>query len=141
MGSDLDSLANDPDTHLNQGNQPNPLFTLEPFIPRLPHQAGRGGRRRRGQLIPRTRGNCETEQSITQEFPKNFIIKSPENKNLSTINTIKAHAELINAINGEPKSIVETRKGTILIQISNKEQSEKILKIKDLSGVPSRCRT
>ena len=128
----------DQETHLDRGNRMISVDTLEPFKPNLPHHSGRGGRRRkRGHLIPRTKENVRDKiDTIATEFPRNFIIKSPEDVNLSRIDTVTAHEELIQALNGKPKSITETRKGTLLVQTLSSQQSLNIMKITHLANTP-----
>ena len=84
-------LPYDQETHSDRGNRM--ISTLEPYKPNLPHHSGRGGRRRkRGHLIPRTTENMrDRKDTIDTEFPRNFIIKSPDDVNLSKIDTVSAH--------------------------------------------------
>ena len=127
----------DPETDqqnpLTHGSLPTVMETLLPYEPRPSSQRGGRGRRRRGTLVPQPIPPREQNNS---EYPRNFIISSTENVNLSTINTILAHRQLIEGIGGEPKSIIETRKGTLLIKVANRQQSERILNLKTLSSTP-----
>ena len=136
-GSESISLPTpyDQETHSEHGKHKISLETLDPYKPNLPHHSGRGGRRRRrGTLIPRTKENTKDKTDTTPtEFPRNFIIKSPEDVNLSRIDTVTAHKELIQALNGKPKSITETRKGTLLVQTLNRQQSQNIMNITKLA--------
>ena len=123
---------NDLTTDLDHRDIPASVETLLPYETSLPFR-GRG-RRKRGKLTPRTWKTPDSNNLTEIEFPRHFIIKSVEDVNLSTIDTITAHRELLHALNGEPKSITETASGALLIQVETRLQSENIQKITSLAN-------
>lgn len=72
-----------------------------------------------------------------KSFPKFFIIKAEnQEENLSDINVIKANRELIKGLNGtKPKKVDELRDGSLLVEISNEEQSTLVTKITRLDNM------
>ena len=131
--------ANQPPTGKTIGSLS--FATLQPYVPPTPPVfRGRGGVHTRG------RGTQQRSQRRTQEFPplnqseynsykKYFIIK-PTNPEIESLwnnhDTIDANDELENALRGAPQRVTELNNGSLLIEVANAQQSQKILQIKKL---------
>ena len=117
------------------------IETLEPYQPPRGQNNSRG-RGNRGRRIYRNQNNSNRtmpsfppltpETTDTKRF---FIIEGPENTKLwMDIDTISANQELIRALRGKPKRVSELREGDLLVEVANKEQSDRIRQIKKLGG-------
>ena len=102
------------------------IATLEPYS-----QSRRN--RRRGRRIM----NLEFNQMPFQETPykKFFTVKLNEEGDLRQVDIIQANRDLERMIGGRPNKISELNNGTLLIEVSNQQQSERMSQINQLSSL------
>ena len=62
-------------------------------------------------------------------YKRYFIIKSKSGSNIAEFNVIKANNELKAVIKRKPKAVTELRDGSLLVEVSNEQQSTRIQKI------------
>ena len=68
---------------------------------------------------------------ITNQYYKNFfVVKACNESNLAELDVIKANKELNSTIRGKPKRVSEFRDGSLLIEVSNEDQSRNIKNLK-----------
>ena len=128
------------------GRPINSPYIVEPYEPpsHQPSSSGRGNNRGRGTNRGRRRNQNNSNKIIpnyppllpeTTDTKRFFILKGPEDTKLwMDINTISANQELIKALKGKPKRVSELRGGDILVEVANKEQSDRIRQMKKLDG-------
>ena len=77
--------------------------------------------------------------SLTPEIIDNkrfFILEGPEETKLwKEIDVIPANKDLRKALKGRPKRVNELKNGNILVEVENKEQSDRIRRVKKLGGL------
>ena len=69
-------------------------------------------------------------------YKKFFTVKACNESNLAELDVIKANKELNKTLRGKPKRVSELRDGSLLIEVSNEEQSREIKKLKTLDSIP-----
>jgi hypothetical protein len=116
------------------------IETLEPYQPSRNRGRDRGhnGRRprpgRREPNFPTPAFPPLGHERHEADFKKFFYISSPSDVNLSSINVIKANDEIERAIQGRPKNINEVRSGQLIVEVSNRAQSQAITNLKTLDS-------
>lgn len=73
---------------------------------------------------------------VKEDYKKFFVIKSPNNADLTRMNIFKLNREIAAQLGGNPKRISHGREGTLQVEVRSKQQSEKILKMNMLMGDP-----
>ncbi|XP_018020253.1 uncharacterized protein LOC108676648 [Hyalella azteca] len=71
-----------------------------------------------------------------KQYNKFYTISANNGCHLSSIDVIAANREIENTLKGKPTKINETRSGTLLVEVTNCQQSRTITTIKSLAGVP-----
>ena len=114
--------------------------TLEPYNPSPSYGRGRGRGGRGGRT---NRRNYQmnfpplTQQEQINNYKRFYVIKpkNPEINIWKEANTIKANRQLEQILRGPPKRINELLNGTLLIEIANYTQSQKIVQINKLDNI------
>ena len=110
--------------------------TLEPYNPTL----GRGTYRNKNSTRrphQAYKEHLSLDKIFAPDFYKKFYVMKAINEiNLwKEVDVIAANKELEKYIKGTPKRITELKSGAILIEVSNKEQANKITQIKYLNNI------
>jgi len=93
---------------------------------------GRGRRSQRSQRPhERLQRNLDLFETMfsTRSFKRFFQITPNGDTNLSMIDTIRANNDLEVKLGGEPKKVTETRDGSLLVEVKNETQSQRIKNI------------
>ena len=64
-----------------------------------------------------------------QNYKRFFSIKANDERNLANINVIKANKQMSEQIKGKPRKVTELRDGSLLVEVSNEQQSKLIQSI------------
>ena len=100
---------------------------------------GRGNRPRITR--PRPHERYQESRRLFQEtftdkyYKKYFIIKATSGENLAEINVIKSYKYMTTELHGKPKLLSELRDGSLLVEVTNEEQSCLITNIRKLECV------
>ena len=110
--------------------------TLEPFSPSY-RGRGRGGNRGRNNLENRIKLR---DQIVLGNLPpadyKKYIMKAHDECNLwKASETIIANRELKRYLKGAPKTVTELKNGSLLIEVTNREQAIKVKQITHLNNI------
>ena len=124
--------------HLPSGNAETSYSTLEPYIP---NPRGRGRGAYRGRNSPKKPHQTYKEHLPlpninTSNFKKFHVMKPMDDINLwKTVDTIAANKELVKYLKGNPIRVTELKNGSLLIEVANSDQANKIKQIKRLNNV------
>lgn len=128
-----------PDTATEILPRPNSVATLQPYDPprSFGRGRGRGGQGSRTNRRPNYQINFPPLNPQDQSNYKRFYIIKPRNPEINIwkeVDTIKANRELERILKGPPKRITELLNGTLLIEVANFTQSQKIVQINKLDN-------
>ena len=150
-GTKASTLKTTPGTVMDHPSDLSPqksssVLTLEPFIPDSALSGSLSRRKDKNQRVKssnRMKPNVNQVEILPGVYEPNaynkFLTLSLENeKKLDDLDIFEVHRDIVSCIGREPK-ISSINGGSLLIEVTSNEESEKLQRMKKLNGTEAKC--